>query len=291
MNDLEVNLKHFDLGQLLLFLNHTGKTGRLKIDGSSRNGAVYLSEGKVVHCECGEMVGVEALYDLAMEEAGRAVFETGVSTTQKTFEEDMGNLAQEFERRRTEFKELITKLPPLDSVMVKSSSVSTEGGVSLRRVDWQVLALIDGKNTLKEVIEASKVGAFDAYKSLVWLKEQGLIVDPKEFERLVEKEINRIDIFLDEFARKGVGMERWRQIIEDWGKSSEENQLFINSLIISDQAIKLKELQFARLDRSYIKGMFDTFFKYLVDEGTNIYGKILTKRKLDIVMKRISEGG
>ena len=286
---MEVNLQEFELGQLVLFLNHSCKTGRLRIEGEYRKGNIYLTEGKVVHCECEELSGVEALYDLSMEEGGRAFFEKGITTSQRTLEEDAGLLVSEFEKRRVEFKELKEKIPPLDSILSKLASAGIEGGVSLRRTDWQILALIDGKNTLKDIITASKIGAFDAYKSIIWLKEQGLIFDPEEFEHLVEKEICRIDIFLDEFARKGVGMERWRIALDNWASSSEENRLLLESMSIDEQSMKLKELRLAKLEKSYIRNLFDALFKYLETEGVNVYGKILAKRKLDIVLKRISE--
>jgi len=291
MGDLEVNLQEFDLGQLVMFLNHSGKTGVLRIDGESKKGKIYLNEGKVVHCESGDISGVEALYDLSMEDRGRAVFEKGVKTSQQTLEEDTALLTQEFEKRRTEFKELKAKLPPLDSVLAKSSAVIPEQGVSLRRMDWQVLALVDGKAPLKDIIGASKLGAFDAYKSIIWLREQGLIVDPKEFERLVEREAQRIDIFFDEFARKGAGVERWKALVEGWGAANEENRMLLESLTIGDQTVKLKELKLARLDKDYIKSIFDAFFKFLETEGVNVYGKILAKRKMEAVQRRVVESG
>lgn len=291
MGDLEVNLQEFDLGQLVMFLNHSGKTGLLRVDGESKKGRIYLNEGKVVHCEAEDISGVEALYDLSMEDRGRAVFEKGVKAAQQTLEEDTALLTQEFEKRRTEFKELRERLPPLDSVLAKSAAVIPEQGVSLRRMDWQVLALVDGKKPLKEIIGASKLGAFDAYKSIIWLREQGLIVDPREFERLVAREVQRIDIFFDEFARTGVGGERWRVLVEGWAAASEENRMLIESLMITDQTVKLKELKLARLDKDYIKGIFDAFFKFLETEGVGVYGRILAKRKMEAVQKRVAESG
>lgn len=291
MSDLEVNLHEFDLGQLVLFLNHAGKTGVLKIDGESKKGLIYLAEGKVVHCESEEISGVEALYDLSMEERGRASFEKGVFSSQKTMSEDTGLLAQEFEKRRVEFKELREKMPPLSSVLAKSAAVIPEQGVSLRRTDWQLLALVDGKRSLKDVVAASKLGAFDAYKSIVWLKEQGLLVDPKEFERLLNSEVARIDIFMDEFGRKGVGMERWKVSLEGWAAASEENRRLLDSLAFTDQNVKLGELKLAKLEKDYIKNIFQDFFKFLETEGVNVYGKILAKRKMEAVRKRLAETG
>ncbi len=289
MADLEANLREFDIGQLVLFLNNSGKTGVLRIEGETKNGSIYLANGKVVHSECGDVSGLEALYEISIEDRGRALFEQGIEATQKTFEEDAGSLIQEFEKRRVEFKELKEKMPPLDAVLNKSSSVTNEGGVSLRRTDWQILALIDGKRTLKEAISAAKLGAYEAYKCIVWLKEQGLIFDPKEFERLFETELKNINIFLDEFARKGVGLERWKVSIGNWGATSEENQLLLESLDLDDEVIKLKEVKLKNLDRDHIKKLFASWFKFLEKEGVNVYGKILAKRKMNAVLKKMAE--
>lgn len=290
MGDLEVNLQEFDVGQVVIFLNQAGKTGALRIEGDSKKGTIYVTAGKVVHSESGEIMGLEALYDLTLEDRGRAVFEKNVTAPKQTLEEDAGSLMQEFEKRRIEFKELKEKMPPLDSVLAKSASVGSESGVSIRRTDWQVLALIDHKRTLKEVITASKLGAYDAYKAIIWLREQNLIFDPKEFEHLIQKQLRPLEIYLDEFGKKGVGMERWHIALENWAAADEANKLLLESLSINDNGVRLKEVKLKSLDKDSINKLFNSLFKHLETEAVSIYGKILAKRKLDAVRQKIAAG-
>jgi len=273
----EVNLKEFKLGDILQFLARVKKTGVLKMKGKI-NGEIYLKDGLVVHATDGAEKGMEALFNLSFTELEKGNFEAGVVASEQTISMETGKLSEDIEKRRIEFEEIKKNLPPMDAVLAKSPK-ELESVVALRRTDWQILALIDGRRTMSEVIMQSKVGGYEATKIIVWLKEQGLIYEPKEAERIMSGLTGYLDVFFVDFGKNGLV---W---LKRWAKLNAENGEIFQSILIDEESLKAKskvELTLVATDR-----FFKSFEEFIENEGPKIYGKLLFKKKFDNFKQRI----
>jgi hypothetical protein len=277
MFGFEINLKQFTIGDVLQFLTHIKKTGVLKVKGSIP-GEVFVKDGLVVHATDGVDKGMEALLNLSFMELETGRFEIGTAAPEQTISEDLGKLAENVEKRRIEYEEIRQKLPPMNTVLAKSTR-DLESAVALRRTDWQILALIDGKRTLGDVIAESKIGGYEATKTITWLKDQGLIYDPEEAVRVMEKLTGFLRIVLKEFGKNGL------ELFKQWGDIDKKNRGIVDSVDVDEATLSIQPL--AELPADEIFNGIKSLKGYIEKEGLKMYGKVLFRKKWQTFLKKV----
>lgn len=284
MISLEINLREFNLNDMLQFLNRVKKTGIIRIKGGT-SGDIYIKDGLVVHATDGSEKGLEVLFNLSFAELEKASFESNVAAPEQTISEDLGKLSEDIEKRRIEFEQAKQHLPPMDTALAKSTK-DLEAAVALRRTDWQILALLDGKRSLNEVIVQSKLGGYEAIKTIIWLKEKGLIYDPKEAERIMAGLIRYLQMLFENFGKNGLD---W---LRGWAETNPDNKKIFESLNIHPETFEIAIN--AQLISEQIKEFLKSFDEYLNLEAPKTYGKLLAKKKLEEFrekVKRENRGG
>lgn len=269
MVSFEINLKEFLLGDVLQFLARVKKTGVLKVEGGV-SGEIFLKDGLVIHANDGAEKGMEALLNLSFVDLETGSFEIGTGAPETTISDDLGKLTENIEKRRIEFEEIKKNMPPMDTVYSKSTR-DLESAVALRRTDWQILALVDGKRQLGDVISESKIGGYEAAKTITWLREQGLIFDPLEAERIMSKLSGFLAIVFEDFGKNGLN---W---MKQWADESDENKKVFDALAIDQETFKIKAV--SELKQNEIDGGIDNFLKFVESKGPKLYGKVLFKKK------------
>jgi hypothetical protein len=276
MFGFEINLKEFTIGDILQFLTHIKKTGVLKVKGSV-SGEVYVKEGLVVHANDGVGSGMEALLNFSFMELETGRFEIGTTAPEQTISEDLGKLTESIEKRRIEYEEIKQKLPAMDTVLAKSTR-DLESAVALRRTDWQILALIDGKRTLGKVIAESKIGGYEATKTITFLKDKGLIYDPDEAVRVMEKLTAFLRIVLKDFGKNGM------ELFKRWGDADAKNRAVVDAVDIKEETLSIEPL--AELPANDIFDSIKGFKGFIEKEGVKLYGKVLFRKKWQAFAKK-----
>lgn len=277
MFGFEINLKQFTIGDVLQFLTHIKKTGVLKVTGSV-SGEVFVKEGLVIHASDGVDTGMEALLNLSFMELETGRFEIGTASPEQTISEDLGKLTENVEKRRIEYEEIRQKLPPMNTVLAKSTR-DLESAVALRRTDWQILALIDGKRTLGDVIAESKIGGYEVTKTITWLKEKGLIYDPEEAVRVMEKLTGFLRIVFKDFGKNGL------ELFKQWGDVDKKNRRVVDSVDVNNETLSIQPL--AELPADDIFDTIKDFKVFIEKEGLKMYGKMLFRKKWQVFSKKV----
>lgn len=277
MADLEINLKEFNLSDILQFLVYLKKTGVIKVSGEL-NGEVYVIDGNIVHATDGTEKGFESLLNLSLVNLEKATFEAGAKATEHTITEDVGKLNENIERRRVEFEQIKNQLPPRDAVLAKSTK-ELPSAVALRRTDWQVLAMVDGKRTINEIIVQSRLGGYETIKTIIWLKEQGLVYDPKEAERLMSGLICYMNAFFKVFGKNGLNWFR------RWCEQNSQEPTLSSSLKVDENTFEITVQN--PLSQKQIDEFRKRFDEFVNAEGPSVYGKLLFKKKLEEVHAKL----
>lgn len=274
----EINLREFDLTDVLQLLLHAKKTGVVRVTGSMP-GEIYFSDGIAVHAADATCTGVDALFNMSAVASGTASFEPGVPAPENTISEDAGRLLETVEKRRVEFQSIREKLPPTNSIWAKTTK-EPESAVALRRTDWQVLAMIDGRRRLSNVINDSKLGSFEVMKSIVWLREKGLIYEPEQAARTMSRLVNYLNCFLQDFSKNGL---IW---FRRWAASTEQGMRIGRAIAIDEDTMEVRVV--SELDARDIDIFITSFEEIVKTEGPKIYGKLLFRKKFDEFMSRLS---
>jgi hypothetical protein len=267
----DINLQDFNLTDVLQFILQTKKTGVIHVTGDS-SGEIYFSDGLVVHAVDEMSEGIDALFYMSCTASGKASFELHVEAPKQTISEDTGKLVETIEKRRVEFRTIKEHLPAMDAILAKTTR-ELESAVALRRTDWQILALIDGKRKLSEVITESKLGGYEAMKTVVWLKEKELICEPEKAARIVSRLVDYLNYFFADFSRNGL---IW---YKRWASSNEENKEMASAMRVDEETMELTVV--AGMSVEQIDHFIKSFEEIVKSEGPKIYGKVLFRKKFE----------
>jgi len=280
MADLSASLGIFTPTELIVFLARAKKKGCLTFQAEESQGKVFIRDGRIVHAEIDEWTGMDALLTISLFDSGSAEFTIKEAPGEETISEEWSELSEEFDRRRVELVNLKEKLPTEDMILYKLPDPVDES-LSLRRSDWQVLALIDGERRLGDVVKESKLGLFDALNSLNWLIEKGLVATTQiEKEKKEEEEddwqghISRLlDSFFKEFAGKGAVLKAWVDKIKAFDDGLD------GLFVVDDDNYSVSGDAIDSMGREWWQNNLDKFLDHLRSEGVKVFGKILGRKK------------
>jgi len=282
---LRAELEYITLVEILYFLTINKKTGKLKIK-SNEEGEIYIEDGKCTHAKFKDLEGIDAIFELSLLKEGNISFYPNEFPSKKTISGEIGKLFEEVERRSKEIRDLEKKIPPLDAVLLKSDKAPDET-LKLRKNDWKILSLIDGKRKLREIIIESGIGLFEAYRSIYFLTSKGLLIDPEEGKRKANKILKILNEFIDEYSKESLELRKscsnfiktvlksagFKEIEENIEFNESKNELnFKREMIIDEEKYDtIKEIILPPFEK-----------KFVLDFGT-----ILGKKKFENFKKKI----
>ncbi len=120
----------------------------------------------------------EIIHSMFLLEDAAYEFKEGQIPTQEviTLKMSMGNLIYEGVKKIDNWTRIRNEMPDTDSVLrLSADPLTLFQGIELSPQDRKVLSLIDGKKMIKEVIEISWLGSFEALKILYVLWAIGII--------------------------------------------------------------------------------------------------------------------
>jgi len=282
---LRAELEYITLVEILYFLTINKKTGKLKIK-SNEEGEIYVEDGKCTHAKFKDLEGIDAIFELSLLKEGNISFYPNEFPSKKTISGEIGKLFEEVERRSKEIRDLEKKIPPLDAVLLKSDKTPDET-LKLRKNDWKILSLIDGKRKLREIIIESGIGLFEAYRSIYFLTSKGLLIDPEEGKRKANKILKILNEFIDEYSKESLELRKScsnfiKTVLKSAGfKEIEENIEFDESK---------NKLNFKRemiIDEEKYKTIKETILPPFEKKFALDFGTILGKKKFENFKKRI----
>jgi hypothetical protein len=179
---IQGDLAEYALPDLLQFMHATRKVGQLVLESASATPAgVFFAGGEVVHAYCPPRQGVPALYQLLGWERGRFAFLKNVAPAERTIFLDLQNLLLDGLRRLDEYRRIAGRLPPRSAVLhLAREEGPAQADVRLTRREWQVLAQVNGRRTLEEVLHGVP-GAEDESARIVYgLLVTGLVTTARD---------------------------------------------------------------------------------------------------------------
>ncbi len=203
------------LGEMLL------KAGKISVEQYDRSVEVLKTSGRrqgAILVELGYLTpkdlfwGVkyqvkEIIQSMFLAEDASYVFDEGDIPPQEviTLKMSMGNLIYEAVQRIDNWTRIRNEMPDTSSVLrLSNDPLSLFQDIELSSQDKKILSLIDGTKTIKEVIESSWMGSFEALKILYVLWSLGIVEPapaPAKGEGETETEEPEMHMSLDDILQ------------------------------------------------------------------------------------------
>ena len=172
---LSGNLKDVSILEILQLVSKTKHTGKLIIKGKGVTGIVFVKKGEIVNAQFGDREGVEALNDIIVISNGYFTFEqTPIkieNVINKSIDRILLDLSQVLEIRKTN---LTLNTIPLLKQDVSSNEIVLSGE------EVKVVSLIDGKRSIKEIAEESRLSYLKTMEIVGNLIKKSLVEKGKE---------------------------------------------------------------------------------------------------------------
>ena len=198
------SLKELPLPDIIQLVSVSGKTGVFSLhrDGES-SGEIFLRGGQIVHAHVGDLIGEEAVYELAIWPEGEFVFTQGTETEKTTIQKSNTNLLMEAARRIDEWQVLSKKIASTRLVPVFTNLAATTS-VSLTPQEWSLICKIDERRSIEEIAIGLAMSPFEVCKLLYGLITSGLVTLHEDLSRLGMDRLHRMSA--DELQRLGEGI-------------------------------------------------------------------------------------
>ena len=158
----------------LTYLCSKQRTGKILIQEETRAGEVFLVNGKITHAQFGPCVGLPALCLMLAWERGAFQFTPKDITDFLTIEMETDRVLSLLGEREREWKALNAQTPlNLDTVLTLLPQGS--GAIRLKKDEWDLLARIDGKKSLRQISDEMFLAPLDVFKAIKRFREAGLI--------------------------------------------------------------------------------------------------------------------
>lgn len=287
---LQASLDDFNLSEIIYLLAHFQKTGVITVKAGKNYGEVYFDKGRAVHATFGDIKGSEAVYSLCLETNGEVKFSPGGRSPEETIKDGAEALMQEGDRRRLEMNEILKTLPPFDTILVRTSQTPEESAITIRRSDWTILALINGKKDIRTIIDESKLGVLEVVKTLSWFLSKNLVVDPNELERNLKDSISLINLMLEEFGVKGTGVAPWMDLVKATLSASDKSGHMSRHIEFTGFTVKVTDGPKSDITKEDVIGIWGQVAEALHQKSIKEFGPMLAKHKYQSVQK-MAKGG
>ena len=176
---LKGSLQTVALPEVLGFLSGTGKTGELKVDGTTGAGCLWFNDGVIsgIQVERGPNP-VEAVFQLLRIEDGEFAFDAGEVPTDEVRRVEAGDgqvteVLEQAQQRMVEWGDIVAVVPSLEH-RVALAADAPEDSILLERSQWSLVVAIGEGRTVGQIIAAGDLGEFDGCRAIKTLVEASL---------------------------------------------------------------------------------------------------------------------
>lgn len=185
------SLKELPLPDIIQLVSVSGKTGVFTLRNGEEQGLIFLRDGQIVHAQSSELVGEEAVYELAIWPQGDFVFTPGQTSDTTSIQKSNTNLLMEAARRIDEWQVLSKKIPSTRLVPVFAAKGATTS-VSFTPQEWSLVCKIDERRSIEEIAVALGSSPFEACKVLYGLITSGLVELEEDLGRLQVERLHKM---------------------------------------------------------------------------------------------------
>jgi len=196
------NLAQLSLVDILRMLSFGNRSGRLDIRQGGKTGEIYLERGMIVHAATGTQLGEKGIYTLMGWLEGDFSFTPNIEAPEQSITTTTEQLMLEAARQAEQWEDIKDVLSSTDAVFNISPSGSTTT-VSLKPIEWQVLAQVNGERSVIEIGDILDLHEFEVARIIYSLTTAGLLHEETDvkpaFREIVDESffVKLTEVFTD----------------------------------------------------------------------------------------------
>ena len=171
---LKGNLAQLSLLDIIKMFNAGRRTGRLDIRQGSKTGEIYLQNGSLVHAVTGIQLGEAGVYTLLGWLEGDFSFTPDIEAPEQSISLSTEQMLLEASRQAEQWEDIKEIISSTEAVFNISPAGSTNT-VSLKPIEWQVLAQVNGQRSIIDIAETLELHEFEVAKIIFSLTTAGLL--------------------------------------------------------------------------------------------------------------------
>jgi len=172
--DLEGDLSHIPLPDLLQVLAGNHRTGRLTLDRGEERAEISIREGRVVDAVLGPAVAEKALWRLLTRQEGSFAFRSGIASGLERIDRRLDELLLEGMRQHDELTALRPGMPgPGDQLELAVDPAELPPG--LHPVTREVAAALAGPLPFAALLDRCTASDLEVCRALIAMLEHGLV--------------------------------------------------------------------------------------------------------------------
>lgn len=191
---LRGNLAQLPLLDILKMLSSGNRSGRLDIHQGSNSGEIYLQYGRLIHAVTGVQIGEKGVYTLLGWLEGDFSFTPDIEAPEQSIHLSTEQVLLEAVRQAEQWEDIKEVISSTDAVYNISPSGSANT-VSLKPIEWQVLAQINGQRSIVEIAELLELHEFEVAKIVFSLTTAGLLHEVERAKTMYQDVLN--EVFFD----------------------------------------------------------------------------------------------
>lgn len=171
---LRGNLAQLPLLDIIKMLSAGNRTGRLDLSQGTKRGEIFLQNGNLVHAVTGTQMGEAGVYTLLGWLEGDFSFVPDEPAPEESISLTTEQMLLEASRKAEQWEDIKEVIPTTEIIFNISPSGSTNT-VSLKPIEWQVLAQVNGQRSVADIAEILELDEFDVAKIIFSLVTAGLL--------------------------------------------------------------------------------------------------------------------
>ncbi|HEX9726028.1 MAG TPA: response regulator [Vicinamibacteria bacterium] len=174
-NAVSGSLTEMEFPEAMQLILTYGKAGVMRLVDGSNQASVFVGDGQqVVHAEVDGLEGEEAFYTLVFWKSGKFHFQVGEEAPRQTITASGTNLLIESTRRLDEWNLFSSKIPSFD-VTPHRVPLAEGSSIRLRRGDWRILGLANGKTSIAQMSATLRMDRFETARVVYGLLTLGAL--------------------------------------------------------------------------------------------------------------------
>ena len=171
---LKGNLAQLSLLDIIKMFNAGRRTGRLDIRQGSKTGEIYLQNGSLLPAVTGIQLGEAGVYTLLGWLEGDFSFTPDIEAPEQSISLSTEQMLLEASRQAEQWEDIKEIISSTEAVFNISPAGSTNT-VSLKPIEWQVLAQVNGQRSIIDIAETLGLHEFEVAKIIFSLTTAGLL--------------------------------------------------------------------------------------------------------------------